>query len=92
MDQKQLVHALEKEELFSDEIKSILLELDTTNSTSTQAYLNDLLLIVRGRLLQNEHMIEESTRQPLTLTTYESWIRSNFTQYSSDMYFDSIRQ
>lgn len=92
MDQKGLITALEKQEIFSNEIKNILLELDTTKSSSTQAYLNDLLLIIRERLLQNEHIVDESTNEPLTLTLFENWIRNQFTTYSSNMYFDSIRQ
>lgn len=92
MDQKELITALEKQEIFSTEIKNILLELDTTKSSSTQAYLNDLLLIIRERLLQNEHIVDESTNEPLTLTLFENWIRNQFTTYSSNMYFDSIRQ
>lgn len=91
MDQKQLITALEKQTLFSNEIKSILLELDTTQSSSTQAYLNDLLLIVRNRLVQNEHILDETTKEPLTLTSFEEWIRNEFTTYSSNMYFETTR-
>lgn len=89
MDQKELVNALEKNELFTEEIKTILLELDTTSSMSTQAYLNELLLIVRERLLKNERIVDETTKQELTLTSFNDWIRSEFTKYSSDMYFHS---
>lgn len=91
MNQKELIQALEHNELFTNEIKSILLELDTTNSMSTQAYLNDLLLIIRNRLLKNEHIVDEANRQPLTLTKFESWISKEFTKYSSDMYFNTVK-
>lgn len=91
MDQKALLHTLEKDEIFTNEVKAILLELDTTSSMTTQAYLNELLLIVRGRLLQNEHILDETTKQPLTLTSFENWIRKDFTSYSSNMYFNSIK-
>ena len=91
MDQKELIYDLERNEVLTKEIKSILLELDTTNSRATQAYLNDLLLIIRERLLKNEHMVDETTSKALDLKTYEAWIRNEFTTYSSTMYFDSIR-
>lgn len=91
MDQKELIHALEHNEIFTNEVKSILLELDTTSSMSTQAYLNDLLLIIRNRLLKNEHIVDESTSEALNLTSYDAWIRKEFTSYSSNMYFESIR-
>lgn len=91
MDQKELIYALERNEVLTNEIKAILLELDTTNSRATQAYLNDLLLIIRDRLLKNEHIVDESTSQTLDLKSYDTWIRNEFTTYSSSMYFDSIQ-
>ena len=92
MDQKQLYEILTKGSSLSKDTKSVLLELDTTPSVSTQAYLNDLLLLFRKRLVDKEVITDETTGKPLTVKEFDQWINDQFTSYSAKMYEDSLKE
>jgi hypothetical protein len=94
MNFKQLYEVLGNSKKIGKEIKSVLLELDTLESTATQASLNDMLIDLRIRLShENDVVIEEiSGDKPTTVRQLDEWIVNDFTEYSSNMYTRTLLQ
>lgn len=90
--QNELFEALSKEKVIKKEITDTLLELDVLPSVATQAYMNDLLYDLYKRVLNEDINIEViSGSNKTTSDELCQWVINNFTEYSSNMFMESIR-
>ena len=84
----ELYEKLKGNDITSD-VLNVFKEFDTTNSTATQASLNNLLLDLYKRLSKEDITIE-GIGERVTQDEFRRWVNENLDQYSRDMFFDSI--
>ena len=91
MTNNELYKVIETENVISEEVVDILLELDTTNSVSTQIELNKLLVTLYNRLgTENGIVIHTKSENITTQAGLIKWIDDEIDQYSTDMFHKSI--
>lgn len=89
---QELREAIEKENVIRLGVQKVLLELDTTPSVTTQASLNDMLVELYERVKASKDMkIEtEAGENLINAGEFIAWVRDNFTEYSYEMFLDTI--
>lgn len=94
MKTEELYKSIETNKVITEDITNILLELDVTNSITTQASLNNLLVELRSRIKNENDIIINTINKDRPAKAYEfdAWILEKFTPYSSDLYAKSIKQ
>lgn len=94
MKTEELYKSIETNKVITEDITNILLELDVTNSITTQASLNNLLVELRSRIKNENDIIINTINKDRPAKAYEFdvWILEKFTPYSSDLYAKSIKQ
>lgn len=85
---EQLYKIIKSESNITENVTNTLLELDTTPSTATQAYLNDILIDLYDRIAYepNSITIEDFSNEPINCEQFVKWIEDNFTEYSFNMF------
>ena len=71
------------------DVLDVFKEFDVTNSSTTQASLNNLLLDLYKRLSKEDITIE-GIGERVTEDEFRRWVNENLDQYSRDMFFESI--
>ena len=89
---EELFKLIESGDSLTVEMENILLELDTTNSVTTQAELNDLLVKLYERLKKGDHIRSERTGELLLVNVFINWVNTEFTDYSSKMFTETIEE
>ena len=91
---QELRDAIENGEVIKNDVLKVLLELDTTPSVTTQASLNDMLVELYQRVKKTGDIYFEFENEMKTLNAGEfiAWIRDNFTEYSYEMFLDTIKE
>lgn len=89
---EELFKLIESGDSLTVEMENILLELDTTNSVTTQAELNDLLVKLYERLKKGDHIRSERTGEFLLVNDFINWVNTEFTDYSSNMFTETIAE
>ena len=94
MKTEELYKSIETNKVITEDITNILLELDVTNSITTQASLNNLLVELRDRIRTERDIIVNTINKdrPVKVYEFDTWILEKFTPYSSDLYQKSIKQ
>lgn len=89
-----LYEAIEHFKRIDDSVTSVLLELDVMTSTTTQAALNDLIVELGNRVKDEADIVIDAidSEKPATFEDYNTWIDDNFTEYSADMYRDTLKK
>lgn len=82
----ELYNTINNSEVINYETEAVLLELDETPSTATQAYLNGLLHNLYSRIINGNTVRLESSHEAFTGESFIEWVHNNFTKYSSDMF------
>lgn len=90
--EKELLEAIKHQHHISKEITDTLVELDQLPSTGTQVYLNDLIVELYKRVVDqsDDIVVEEFGDKVMTAGDYTKWVEDNFTTYSADMFKNSI--
>lgn len=90
----ELYEAIENSKRIDDSVTSVLLELDVMASTTTQAALNDLIVELGNRVKDEADIVIDAidSEKPATFEDYNTWIDDNFTEYSADMYRDTLKK
>jgi hypothetical protein len=90
--EKELLEAIKHQHHISKEITDTLVELDQLPSTGTQVYLNDLIVELYKRVVDqsDDIVVEEFGDKVMTAGDYIKWVEDNFTTYSADMFKNSI--
>lgn len=85
---EQLYKIIKEEDIILKNVTDTLLELDTTPSTATQAYLNDLLIDLYDRIASkpNNITVEAISNEAINCDQFVKWIENNFTNYSFNMF------
>ena len=91
---QELRDAIENGKVMSQDVLKVLLELDTTPSVTTQASLNDMLVELYQRVKAAKDISFEFEDGAKTLNAGEfiAWIRDNFTEYSYEMFLETIKE
>lgn len=89
---EELHNAIKNEHLIKKEITDTLIELDTTPSMGTQAYLNGLVVDLYKRVIDTEDdiILEALNDEVITGQQFIEWIDTNFTTYSAKLFRKSI--
>lgn len=87
---EELFSLIDTSSVLTNTMMDILIELDTTNSTTTQAELNDMLVCLYTRIKDGEHIRNEKSGEILTEHDFTSWVNNEFTTYSANMFNNSI--
>lgn len=90
----KLYEAIEHSKRIDNSVTSVLLELDVMASTTTQAALNDLMVELGNRVKDEADIVIDAidSEKPATFEEYNTWIDDNFTEYSADMYRDTLKK
>ena len=73
----------------SKEVLDIFKELDTTASLTTQASLNEMLVGLYNRIKKEDISID-TIGDRVTPDEVRRWIKENITEYSKELFFESI--
>lgn len=89
-----LAKYIDNEKILTTDVTNILKELDILPSTTTQAALNDYLVVIGNRILNKEEIIlaEYCETRTILIEEYEHWLESNFTEYSYNMYKNTMKE
>ena len=89
-----LYEAIEHFKRIDDSVTSVLLELDVMASTTTQAALNGLIVELGNRVKDEADIVIDAidSKKPATFEEYNTWINDNFTEYSANMYKDTLEE
>ena len=90
MTNQQLNKAVESETRITQEMTDIFVELDETNSVSTQAELNHMLVKLYKRLGDEEIVIERFGDRPATPEEFAAWIDEDFDDYTTKLFHKDI--
>ncbi len=90
--EKDLLEAIKHEHHISKEITDTLIELDQLPSTGTQVFLNDLIVSLYKRVVDvnDDIVVEIFADKVITPAEFTKWVEDNFTEYSANMFKDSI--
>ncbi len=90
--EKELLEAIKHEHTISKEITDTLIELDQLPSTGTQVYLNDLIVTLYKRVVDvnDDIVVEIFADKVITPKEFTEWVEKNFTEYSANLFKDSI--
>ncbi len=90
--EKELLEAIKHEHHITKEITDTLIELDQLPSTGTQVYLNDLIVTLYKRVVDvnDDITVDIFADKVITAEEFTKWIEDNFTEYSANMFKESI--
>ena len=93
MQNSELYNAVETGNVINKEITDILLELDGTGSSTTQAELNKLLVTLYKRIGNGESVSIEilSGSEPTTQAQLTEWIDAEIDPYSQGLFHKAIK-
>lgn len=86
----ELFSLVDTSSILTNTMMNILIELDTTNSITTQAELNTMLVKLYTRIKEGEHIRNEKSGEIMTEHDFISWINNEFTAYSANLFNKSI--
>jgi hypothetical protein len=93
MDFNKMYEIIKNNKVIPKELTDALLEYDVLNSVATQAALNKVLLEIRAKLeTELDSSVEILSKDGLATTAeeFDNWIDNEFTNYSYDMYKNSL--
>jgi hypothetical protein len=93
MDFNKMYEIIKNNKVIPKELTDALLEYDVLNSVATQAALNKVLLEIRAKLeTELDSSVEILSKDGLATTAeeFDNWIYNEFTNYSYDMYKNSL--
>ena len=82
----ELYNVLQNETNISKEVADIFFELDSTGSVTTQANLNNMLVMLYRRIETETIIFESISEQPLTTDSFIAWVEKNFDTYSVNLF------
>lgn len=82
----ELYNVLQNETNISTEVSDILFELDSTGSVTTQASLNNMLVMLYRRIETETIIFKSISEQPLTTDSFIAWVEKNFDTYSVNLF------
>ncbi len=90
--EKELLEAIKHEHHITKEITDTLIELDQLPSTGTQVYLNDLIVTLYKRVVDvnDDITVDIFADKVITAEEFTKWIEDNFTEYSANLFKESI--
>lgn len=90
--EKELLEAIKHEHHITKEITDTLIELDQLPSTGTQVYLNDLIVTLYKRVVDvnDDITVDIFADKVITAEEFKKWIEDNFTEYSANLFKESI--
>ena len=90
--EKELLEAIKHEHHITKEITDTLIELDQLPSTGTQVYLNDLIVTLYKRVVDvnDDITVDIFADKVITAEEFKKWIEDNFTEYSVNLFKESI--
>ena len=90
--EKELLEAIKHEHHITKEITDTLIELDQLPSTGTQVYLNDLIVSLYKRVVDvnDDITVDIFADKVITAQEFTKWIEDNFTEYSANLFKESI--
>lgn len=87
----QMFKLLDTSMIITDEMLSVLKELDVTNSRVTQASLNSMLLGLRKRIIKGEEIVLQQDNTIFkNKHIFDAWVQNTFDAYSVKLYMSSI--
>lgn len=86
---QELYQAVDRDAVITEEMTDIFKELDSTVSTTTQASLNEMLVILYNRLSEEEIVIERFGDEPCTQEDFAAWIEDEFDDYTKGLFVDA---
>ncbi len=89
MTNNELFSTIETSDLISKEVTDILLELDVTNSVTTQASLEELLKKLYHRLA-DENIEIEIIGKNVSQEDFAKWVDENFDAYSQKLFHEDM--
>ncbi len=90
--EKELLEAIKHQHHISKEITDTLIELDQLPSTGTQVYLNDLIVELYNRVVDvnDDITVDIFADKVITPEEFTKWVDDNFTEYSANLFKESI--
>ena len=89
MTNNELFSTIETSDFISKEVTDILLELDVTNSVTTQASLDELLTKLYHRLA-DENIEIEILGKNVSQEDFAKWVDENFDAYSQKLFREDM--
>ncbi|MBR1743159.1 MAG: hypothetical protein IJ733_15080 [Lachnospiraceae bacterium] len=91
MTNEELYRVADEETKITKEVTDILLELDTTSSSTTQAELNELLIAIYRRIGKEDIVVDAiDDVHPVTKEQFAGWVKESFDSYSADLFGGSV--
>ena len=92
--EKELLEAVKHEHHITKEITDTLIELDQLPSTGTQVFLNDIIVELYKRVVDrsDDVIVEVFGDKVMDSSDFKKWVEDNFTEYSANLFKDSIEK
>lgn len=87
----EMYKLLDNSDIITNEMLSVLRELDVTNSRVTQASLNSMLIGLRNRVIKGEKLVLEKDNTIFENEhIFDAWVQNEFDAFSVKLYMSSI--